>query len=32
VVRFIASKPYLLEAFTDPATGKPDEAYLAAVR
>lgn len=29
---FIASKPYLLEAFTDPATGKPDEAYLAAVR
>jgi hypothetical protein len=29
---FIASKPYLLEAFCDPATGKPDEAYLAAVR
>jgi Protoglobin len=29
---FIASKSYLLEAFSDPATGKPDEAYLAAVR
>lgn len=29
---FIASKPYLLEAFTDPASGKPDEAYLAAAR
>lgn len=29
---FIASKPYLLDVFSDPATGKPDEAYLAAVR
>jgi hypothetical protein len=29
---FIASKPYLLEAFCDPATGRPNEAYLSAVR
>lgn len=29
---FVASKPYLLDAFSDPATGKPDETYLAAVR
>jgi hypothetical protein len=29
---FVGSKPYLLQAFVDPATGKPDEVYLAAVR
>jgi hypothetical protein len=29
---FVGSKPHLLQAFIDPATGNPDQAYLAAVR
>lgn len=29
---FIASNPHLIQAFINPATGKPDESYLAAVR